>query len=422
MVGQLPWGIAASIVAAATAADTTAAVSGANGTRGGRVGGGGGSDLGVVPAVSVAGGAAPAVVGAGGTGLANGHTGLAGLVRREASPAPPAPLAAAATGSLPPRSIVAAVAAPPAESSSIATPVANGGIASAGVVSARPSSDAVEVVGATADGGIASAAAPLPQSLERAAAERAPRAAAPALPPAVVSVEVPAVEPAALAPSAVSAGEAANHSTDIDVYSASDLIGRGLAARRARGRAREHAHFPWQALVIGSAGFSLAEAAFAGMGTSGSSSALEAARQEALRAESDDARRHLEDAATTSSTRSVVGGILTLLFVAAFIFGAFLAYQKFFMRRDLPSRLNEIPRSIGAGGDLWKSSKAKQTYRKSVLEAQAKNSDSEDDDEPAQAGRESATASSGGMGGAVEARQTETYRDRIRNKATMASS
>eukprot|EP00929_Paragymnodinium_shiwhaense_P013609 TRINITY_DN121455_c0_g1_i1.p1 TRINITY_DN121455_c0_g1~~TRINITY_DN121455_c0_g1_i1.p1 ORF type:complete len:402 (+),score=113.65 TRINITY_DN121455_c0_g1_i1:216-1421(+) len=116
-----------------------------------------------------------------------------------------------------------------------------------------------------------------------------------------------------------------------------------------------------------------------------------------------------------ASTGTAVVGIVAVLGVAG---GGYLTYQKVSGPRSLAERLNDIP-APGAstgGAEVWKTSKARQTYRKSVLEAQQKtDSEDDDDDQPAPV-RKSGAESGGSSGGPAAAAPKQTYRDRMKEK------
>eukprot|EP00927_Polykrikos_kofoidii_P062019 TRINITY_DN56844_c0_g1_i1.p1 TRINITY_DN56844_c0_g1~~TRINITY_DN56844_c0_g1_i1.p1 ORF type:complete len:325 (-),score=50.41 TRINITY_DN56844_c0_g1_i1:158-1132(-) len=179
--------------------------------------------------------------------------------------------------------------------------------------------------------------------------------------------------------------EAANSSLAVNTDSAGDLLGRSFAKwslSHGRDHGRAHKPIPWQALVAGSAGFSLAEAAFAGTSSS----------------DSDSSPRQMEDSSASSKTQGFVSSLIGLIIVGAAVAGGMVMYKKHMASRAAPGRLNEVPRNSG-GADTWTAAKARQTYRKSVLEAQAKNTDSEDEADVPQLQKDSGTGSSTGQTG-----------------------
>jgi len=110
-------------------------------------------------------------------------------------------------------------------------------------------------------------------------------------------------------------------------------------------------------------------------------------------------------------------GIAIGVLAAAFI--GYYMFVGFTRQRPLASRMQEVPDMDDAEAEIWKKSKARQEYRKSVLEAQAKESD--DSDDPT--GGNSTPASNSASAGATpppegKKPEPESYRDRMKRQAS----
>lgn len=134
-------------------------------------------------------------------------------------------------------------------------------------------------------------------------------------------------------------------------------------------------------------------------------------------------------AALLRSAGSAVAGVVLAGLILA---GGAVAIQKYGPRaavggRSLHENITSVPVAGAEGAEVWKTSKARQTYRNSVLQAQAKVTDSEDDSgheapvrrsENAGNNRQSASSNDqgGGGGGGSPPAPKQTYRDRMRER------
>jgi hypothetical protein len=173
---------------------------------------------------------------------------------------------------------------------------------------------------------------------------------------------------------------------------------------------RHHASAAHASVVVGSAGVSLAQNA-AALGT-GSFVSLP------VSGEAGGMYSHSVAIASTVSrvaswrTQGLISSILFILLAAGAIVAGVLVFVNRSHPRPMASRLStEATPGSTPGAEIWKTSKARQTYRKSVLEAQQKETDSDDN---------SAARGSGAVGGASTppAQKKQSYRERMRSNAS----